>query len=153
MATYEMFNAVTDAIIATLTTNITSLGGTSATPITEGDEEPQRVTVFPSLFVIPLIQSGDKMDWKMGDTAHRFHEFDVTIVGLYKGATVAELLRTTRQYGFVAADLFTGTNQKITGTGGAAIVTGATVQPAYYRVSDKIIHTWSLKLTCKSVTG
>lgn len=147
-----MIDSVTDKMISTIQTGITTLGGTAETPILEGDEEPHLVRIFPSLFIIPLLEGGDRMETKMGGVSHRFHEFSITVVGMYRANTVAELLRTTRQYGYTAADMFTSNNYKIVGTKGAAVVIGSKLDVGYHRVGDKIIHTWAVKFDMKSLT-
>lgn len=152
MATYEFIDSVVDAMISRIQTNITTLGGTSSTPVTEGDELPERVTIFPSIFIIPLIEGGDQMETKPGGVKNVFHDFTITVVGLYKATTVSELMRTTRQYGYTLADLFSNENYKVNGTKGGAQFLFPRVQPAYYRVGDKIIHSWSVRFKCKSVT-
>lgn len=152
MATYELIDSVVDAMVSSITTNIASLGGTATTPITEGDEEPHLVRVFPSIFIIPLIEGGDSISWKMGNVTHRFHEYTITVIGLYRTATVSEAMRTTRQYGYTLADLFSGTNSTITGSKGTGYVTGVKVDCGYFRVGDKIIHSWSVKFSLKSAT-
>ena len=152
MATYEEINSIVDAIISRITTNITKLGGTSGTPVTEGDELPERITVFPSIFVVPLIGDGDRITTKMSNTP-RFHEFPVTIAGVYRAVSVSESLRKTRQYGYEAVDLFTGPgNQKVVGTKGQAVCIDPVMTPGYYRVGNWFIHTWSVRMTVKTIT-
>lgn len=152
MATYEMVDSVVDKMISRIQENITSLGGSSSTPVIEGDEYPERVTVFPSIYIIPLIEGGDHLKTHMGGITNRFHEFTVTIIGLYKASSVTEALRTTRQYAYTCADLFSDKNQKVIGTKGGAIFIDPVVNVGYHRPGDKVIHTWSVKLTARSVT-
>jgi hypothetical protein len=153
MATYEMVDGVVDAMIARIQANITALGGTSDTPVIEGDELPERITVFPSIFVLPLISRGDQMTTKMGGVNHTFHEFSISIAGVYRKDTVSEFMRTCRQYGYTCSDLFSGpVNYKVTGSKGGVVLLNPNMQPAYYRVVNNIIHTWMVELTAKSVT-
>jgi hypothetical protein len=147
-----MIDSVVDKMISTIQTGIASLGGTASTPVVEGDEEPHLVRTFPSIFIIPLIEGGDRMETKMGGVSHRFHNFSITIIGMYRAGSVAELLRTTRQYGYIADDMFTSNNYKIIGTKGAAVVVGSKLDVGYHRVGDKIVHTWAVKLDMKSMT-
>lgn len=152
MATHEMVDSIVDEMISRIRTNIVSLGGTVDTPIIEGDEEPHLVRIFPSIYIMPLIEGGDSFKSHMGGVPNKFHEFPITIVGLYRKNTVTEFLRTCRQYGFVAADLFSDSNYKVIGTKGGAAMIDHKMQPAYFRVGDKIVHSWSVKMTAKSVT-
>jgi hypothetical protein len=149
--TAEQIDSVIDEMISRIKNNITDLGGDSSTSVIEGDEEPKLVRTFPSIFIIPLIESGDKITTKIGG-GQRFHEFSITIVGIYRKNTVSEFMRDCRDYGFTCADLFSDENQKVSGTSGNAFLLDPVVHPAYHRVADKIVHTWSVKLSAKLVT-
>jgi hypothetical protein len=154
MVTSDTINSVIDAILTRVTTNITTLGGTATSPVIEGDEMPERITIFPSIFVIPLIEGGDIVTTHMGGIKNIFHEFSVSIVGIYRASTVSELLRTTRNYGYAALDLFSGPiNYKVVGTGCGAVLVEHKLEVSYHRVGDRIIHVWILKMTAKTVTS
>jgi hypothetical protein len=162
MTTSTTINAVIDAMISRITTNIASFGGTVNTPVREGDEEPAAVDIFPSLYVVPLLGSGDTMTQHMNSSA-LFHEFPLTVIGFYKDYTVNGSLRTTRNYGYAMIDLFAGpTNYKITGTItvegtpvtiGGAVVTSWTLEVMYWRVNDYIVHNFVARFMIKSITG
>lgn len=158
MTTSNTINGIVDEMLARITTNITSFGGTVNTLIREGDEEPAAVDSFPSIYVTPLVGSGDTMTQHMNSSA-LFHEFPVTIIGFYKDYSVSNSLRTTRNYGYAMVDLFAGpTNYKISRTVqsvliGGAVVTGWTLEVMYWRVADYIVHNFVVRLTLKSVTG
>lgn len=162
MTTAATIDAIVSGIISRLTANITSLGGTAQTPVREGDEEPAAVDIFPSLYVVPLVGSGDHMTQHMNSSA-LFHEFPVSIIGYYKDYSVSAGLRTVRGYGYCVIDLFAGpTNYKINGTVtvegepvtlGGAVVTDWSLEPMYFRVADYIVHVFVVRLTLKTVTG
>ena len=153
MTTSATINSVIDAMISRITTNIASFGGTATTPVQEGDEEPAAVDIFPSLYVVPLVGSGDIMTQHMNSSA-LFHEFPLTVIGFYKDYSVAGSLRTTRNYGYAMIDLFAGpVNYKINGTVGGAVVTSWTLEFMYWRVADYIVHNFVARFVIKSITG
>jgi hypothetical protein len=153
MTTSATVNNIITTMMARITSNITSFGGTATTPVVEGDNEPAAVDIFPSIYIVPLINGGDHMTQHMNDSA-LWHEFPVTIVGFYKDYTVTNSLRTTRNYGYAMVDLFSGpSNYKITGTVGGAVVVDWNMEPMYWRVADYIVHNFVVRLSLKSVTG
>lgn len=137
-------------------TNITSFGGTAGTMVTEGDEQPAGVRVFPSFYITPLLEGGDKITTHMSNTPRK-HEFSVIVTGVYKGANVSSLLRTTRNYGYAAADLFSVSNQAVSGIyydeegevdtsrSIKAYCVNPVLEVGYHQVRDYILHVWSVR--------
>ena len=165
MPTSEDFNAIVDGMKAVLTTNITSLGGTAGTtPILEGDEMPAAIRSFPTIYIIPLGGGPDQITTKQSNSP-RFHEFSVIIAGAYKSATISSMLRTVRNYGFAAMDMFSLHGQAVSGVyydqDGKVDPTKAIkaycinpkVSTAYHQVKDFFVIIWSLELSVKMVTN
>jgi hypothetical protein len=165
MPTYEDFNAIVDGMKAVLTTNITSLGGTAGTTqILEGDELPAAIRTFPTIYIIPLGGGPDQITTKQSNSP-RFHEFSVIIAGAYKSATIPSMLRTVRNYGFAAADIFSLSGQAVSGVyydqDGKVDTTKAIkaycinpkVSTGYHQVKDYFVVTWTLELSVKMVTN
>jgi len=156
MPTFEDVNSIIDAMKSRIETNITSLGGTAGTTVIEGDEQPAGVRVFPSFYITPLLEGGDKITTHMSNTPQK-HEFSVIVSGVYKGANVSSLLRTTRNYGYAAVDLFSVSNQAVSGIyydeEGKVDTTRAikaycvnpVLEVGYHQVRDYILHVWSVR--------
>lgn len=152
MATADQVNAVIDVIISRITTNITSLGGTVSTPVTEGFEEPTYLVKtgnLPSIWILPHFEGGDEMETSISSPDMK-HEFSVLIVGYYGSVSdnLSDLLRTVRGYGYACIELFSGNNQGLGGSGRPAVVRSETrLTPDAWRVADYIVHSWQVKLT------
>jgi len=164
MPTYEDFNSVIDAMKSRLESNITSLGGTAGTTVVEGDEQPAGIRAFPSFYIVPLLEGGDRITTSMSNSPRK-HEFSVIISGAYKGANVSSLLRSTRNYGFACVDLFSLTNQTITriyytpegeidsSKSIKAYCINPVLEVGYHQVRDFIVHVWSVKLQMTMYTS
>ena len=150
MATSDDINGIIDTVISRLTTNVTSLGGSASSPIVEGDELPAQIREFPAFYVIPLISGGDHISQKMSGSP-RFHEFHLTVVGVYKSNSISSLLRSVRNYGYAAVDLFSLENQKITNAEGlSAYCLNPVLEVNYHYANGSFIHTWAVDLSLKN---
>lgn len=158
MTTYEDINAIIDGIVARMETNIVSLGGTSGQKVIEGDETPAAIRSFPSFYCLPLIDGGDQITTVMS-FGPRDHFFKVILAGAYKSIGIAALLRTTRNYGYVCADLFSLSYQAVSGiyydeegvVDTSRSIKGYCTKPkvnvSYHQLgSSGFVHTWSVEI-------
>jgi hypothetical protein len=164
MPTFEDINAVVDGMKAVLTTNIVSIGGTAGTTqILEGDEMPAAIRTFPTIYIIPLGGGPDQITTKQSG-GPRFHEFSVILAGAYKSANIPSMLRTVRNYGYTAADLFSLSGQAVSGIyydedgdvddtkSIKAYCVNPKIETGYHQGKDFFILTWSVEFGVKMVT-
>lgn len=149
MTSEAAINGVIDALLARLATNYAALGLTASTSIEERDEDPRYIETG-TCYVIPFAEGKDTVRLLSGGEEH---SFPITIIGFYKYADISTGLRPVRTYGLNCLDLFTGTNGNIVSSDGlhGAEATDATIEVGYWRVSDYIMHFWSLQLSIRQV--
>lgn len=155
MSVGDQINDIVDGYMSRIRDNIRALGGTADSLVIEGDEEPNRITRFPSFFVIPLIEGGDTVQNSMSSD-DELHEFTITILGVYRKNTVPEFIRQCRSYAFACDAMFRGAeNYKVHGPvlRKTAVNVGSKVQVYYHRVSPNIIHGFSVRLTVQAYLG
>jgi hypothetical protein len=144
MTSTAAINAVTDAVISRLNSNVVALGNFIA--IKERDQEPSvladHVNLTPVLVVMPLSNRSDNMRMTMGTTGEVYHRFTLTITGYYAFDDLTTSIRTLRGYAYTCFDLFRGSNQQVA----AAYITGASVNPGYFVMVDKPIYKWNVTL-------
>lgn len=154
MASKTVKNGIVDAVKALILANITTLGGTSASRITEGDEEPTYLERegygFPCFFVVPLVEGGDRIHTHMGGTLQD-HDFPITVIGYYKTDKISDGIRTTSDYGYDFVDLIAG--KHLTGTGFGGYLLDPVLDIGYQRVVDNIVHWWIVRFDVKTKGG
>jgi hypothetical protein len=137
-------NAVTDAVITRLNSNVVALG--NFVSVKERDQEPSVLAdspnLLPVLVVQPLSNRSDSMRETMGTTGEIYHRFTLSISGYYLFTNLDSDIRTMRGYAYTCLDLFRGSNQQVA----TAYVTGASVNPGYFVLVDKSIYKWVVNL-------
>jgi hypothetical protein len=150
-----LIDAYVDAVIERIRDNEDLLVPKAARPLTvlEGDEEPNRIDVFPQVRVIPLIGDGDRIMYPQGaDCLSAEHHFSTTIIGFYQYRDIPSGLREVRKFGYNCLDLFTGENQVIQAVlesgyvFGVATIDDTKVKVGYRRSGDYLIHAFQITL-------
>jgi len=144
MTSTATINAVTDAIITRLNTNVVALGNFIA--IKERDQEPsvlaESASYLPVIVVMPLSNKVDTFTETIGTTGEIYHRFSFSISGYYVFSGLDADIRTMRGYAYTCLDLFRGSNSQVS----IAHVTGGTVDPGYFVLVDKPLYKWIVTL-------
>jgi len=135
--------------MARITTNLVILG---LDRISERDEDPRYITP-PEAYAIPFVEGRDTIKlYANGEE----HTYPLHIVAFYKGTDITSYIRSTRDYGLAALDLFTQANATVRGTSVLGVVCGgevvdASLEVGYWRIGDYVMHYWTLNLQVKQV--
>ena len=139
-------NAIVDSVISSLS-SATTIG--PITGVYERDEHPAipaNEGKLPIVYVVPLIEGKDTVTTTIDDVV-LYHSFPISIVAYYSMPDVATSLRTVRNYGYEALDLF-----KVKQSLPIGQITSAIVEVGYWTApGGQVIHYWIVNLGIKAL--
>lgn len=139
-------NTIVDSVITSLS-SATTIG--PITGVYERDEHPAipaNEGKLPIAYVVPLIEGKDTVNTTIDDDS-LYHSFPISIVAYYSMPDVATSLRTVRNYGYEALDLFKAKQSLPIGQ-----ITSAIVEVGYWTApGGQVIHYWIVNLSIKAL--
>jgi len=140
---YDKIDDAVDEILHRISSNKALLG--HPVLVTERIEPPQDIEL-PAIFIVPVGESGDSVDFHL-TSADTEHSFQIVIIGYYTFRDTTHY-RTLRKYGYECLRLVKGMGQKIRSLN---IRGHARIQFGYYTMSDTLIYSFSITLDVKTM--